>query len=163
MLSPLRYCRKCSLHFVNVCASMSISVGLHRSVGLYVLQRCWYTHEAPQMKGQRVAQPLFAAAPPGKGRSPLRAAGSPGALLSLTAQESPGLLTDLQAHFVLNLSSEVCCRKWALSSFIHAAQDFTPKQRARCTMKTSEENLHSVTSLSPSRGGIQICRFLAPS
>lgn len=85
---------------------VSISVCLHRSVGPYILQWCRYTHEAPQMKGQRVALPPFAAAP-GKGRSPLRAAGSPGALLSLTVQESPGLLTDLQARLVLNLSSEV--------------------------------------------------------
>lgn len=108
---------------VALCVCVSISVCLHRSVGPYILQRYWYTHEAQQMKGQRVALPSIAAAP-GKGRSPLRAAGSPGALLSLTAQESPGLLTDLQARLVLNLSSEVWCRKCALSSFNHAAQAF---------------------------------------
>lgn len=41
------------------------------------------------------------------GRSPLPAARSLGASLSPTAQESPGLLTDLQARLVLNFSSDI--------------------------------------------------------
>jgi len=123
----VRVCVRILVHIcVCVHASWYISVCVHRSVGPRVVHRA--AHEALPMRGRRVAAPPCAAAP-GEGNSSSASGWVPRCLAQPDCTgKPPGCSQTCRPVLFSNLSSEVCCRKHALSILNHAAQRFTLKK-----------------------------------